>query len=86
MRHALDRMVKIYRNGTPCYVADWYGKLSPQGRRMIGSENIMAPYPASWRAHGLTQVEYTVPELRTKDGKVVNLPYRAPAAMLMAAE
>ena len=73
MRKA-KKTVTIYRQGVPIEVAPWYGKLSPAGRAMVCSVNIMAPYSAQFKATALPRVEYTVQHVKDASGKELNLP------------
>lgn len=52
--------IKIMRQGSPCYVADWVKDLTKEGRAAIGQNRIMDPYSPRFRKN-LTRVEYTAP-------------------------
>ena len=51
--------ITITRQGVPIRVASWFKTLTPEGKRMIGTNNIMAkPSRHARQGDGLTDVEY----------------------------
>lgn len=50
--------IKIMRQGSPCYVADWVKDLTKEGKAMIGQNRIMDPYSDRFRQNHLTKVKY----------------------------
>lgn len=53
-----SKTVTIKRNGSPVQVAAWFKTLTAEGKRMIGQNNISAPYGRHMK-DALTKVEYT---------------------------
>jgi hypothetical protein len=76
----MSKQIRITRNGVPTYVAPWFKNLTSEGKKLIGQNNIMAPY-GRHHADYLTKVEYSY---QTTEQFLASL--EAPSFLSIAAE